>query len=89
MSFYSIYSIFNRIIYGAKLLNSFLIITLSGILIKVILNIILVSEYHQNGLALSTSINFTFFFITSLVLILKKLPVSFSLTLFNESLFHF
>ncbi|MFB3056942.1 MAG: lipid II flippase MurJ, partial [Ignavibacteriaceae bacterium] len=67
--FYSIYSIFNKIIYGARLVNSLLIITLGGILIKVILNIILVSEYQQNGLALSTSINFTFFFITSLVLI--------------------
>ncbi|MCH7963560.1 MAG: polysaccharide biosynthesis C-terminal domain-containing protein [Bacteroidetes bacterium] len=86
--FYSIYSIFNKIIYGAKLINSLLIITLGGILIKVILNIILVTEYQQNGLALSTSISFTFFFISSLVLIQKKLQVSISLILLSELLFH-
>jgi putative peptidoglycan lipid II flippase len=79
--FYSTYAIFNKIIYAAKFVNSLLLITITGIVLKIILNFIFVGLWKQNGLALSTSISYVFFFLSSFILIYKKLPLK------NQSLF--
>jgi len=79
--FYSTYAIFNKIIYAAKFVNSLLLITVTGIVLKIALNFIFVGLWKQNGLALSTSITYLFFFLSSFILVYKKLPMK------NESLF--
>ena len=79
--FYSTYAIFNKIIYAAKFVNSLLLITVIGIVLKIVLNFIFVGLWKQNGLALSTSITYLFFFLSSFILVYKKLPLK------NESLF--
>lgn len=72
--FYSTYTINNKIIYGARLLNQLLIITVLGIIFKVIMNFLLVTKFDQYGLALSSSISYIYFFISSVFLIKYKLP---------------
>jgi putative peptidoglycan lipid II flippase len=79
--FYSTYAILNKILYAAKYVNSLLLITVSGIVLKIALNFIFVGLWKQNGLALSTSITYLFFFLSSFILVYKKLPMK------NESLF--
>jgi len=73
--FYSIYSILNKVLYAAKLVNALLLITVTGIVIKIVLNFILVNEYQQNGLAIATSISFIFYFFSSIILIYGKLKL--------------
>jgi len=86
--FYSTYAIFSKIIYGAKLVNSLLLITLAGIVLKIVLNFIFVGLWKQNGLALSTSISYVFFFLSSFVLIYRKLPLKSQSLFLKELIFH-
>ena len=72
--FYSAYSIYNKIIYSAHLINTLLMITLGGVVIKIILNFLLVKSYQQDGLAFSTSVSYIFFFLLSMLLIYHKIP---------------
>lgn len=71
--FYSTYAIYNKIIYGARLVNQLLAITIIGIAIKIILNFVLVEKYQQNGLALSSAVSYIYFFLASIILISSKL----------------
>ncbi len=86
--FYSTYAIFSKIIYGAKFVNSLLLITLTGIVLKIVLNFIFVGLWKQNGLALSTSISYVFFFLSSFILIYKKLPLKNQSLFLKELVFH-
>lgn len=86
--FYSTYAIFNKIIYGAKFVNSLLLITVAGIVLKIILNFIFVGLWKQNGLALSTSISYLFFFLSGFILIYRKLPLKNQSLFFRELAFH-
>jgi putative peptidoglycan lipid II flippase len=86
--FYSTYAIFNKIIYAAKFVNSLLLITITGIVLKIILNFIFVGLWKQNGLALSTSISYVFFFLSSFILIYKKLPLKNQSLFLKELVFH-
>lgn len=86
--FYSAYTINNKIIYGARLLNQLLIITVLGIIIKIILNFLLVTKFDQYGLALSTSISYIYFFILSIYLIKKKIPELKHSIFFKELMFY-
>ena len=86
--FYSTYAILNKILYGAKLLNLLLIITVAGIALKIILNFIFVDLWKQNGLALSTSISYIFFFSISFILVHKKLPLKNHNVFISEFSFH-
>jgi len=86
--FYSTYAIFNKIIYGAKFVNSLLLITVTGIVLKIILNFIFVGLWKQNGLALSTSISYIFFFLSSFILVYKKLPMTNQSLFLKELIFH-
>ena len=70
--FYAIYSIFNKVLYSAKLIKQLLYITLVGILIKIIFNFYLVEYFDFVGLALSTSMSYFFFFSASLIVIVRK-----------------
>ena len=86
--FYSIYSVFNKIFYSAKWIKMLLVITICGIFFKILLNFILVKSLAQNGLALSSSISYTLFFLLSLLIIQKKLSFKIVKNLFLEIVFH-
>lgn len=71
--FFSTYAVINKIFYSKNLVNQLLFISLVVIAVKVILNIILVNEFKQNGLAMATSASLTCFFIFSYIYIMKKI----------------
>jgi putative peptidoglycan lipid II flippase len=86
--FYASYSILNKIIYSAGLIEKLLYITLGGIAIKILLNFLFVESMQQNGLALSTSISYIFFFFTSLILIYRRFSFKNKTFFFKELIFH-
>jgi putative peptidoglycan lipid II flippase len=74
--FYSVYAVLNKIFYSLNLAKLLLLITILGISLKLLLNFLFVEKYEQNGLALSTSISFIFFFASSYLVLNKKLNIS-------------
>jgi putative peptidoglycan lipid II flippase len=84
--FYAAYGILNKIIYSVGLIFNLLFITISGIAIKLIFNFIFVESMQQNGLALSTTISFIYFFSISYIVIYKKFSLS-GKSLFYKELF--
>jgi len=79
--FYSVYSVLNKMFYSTNMAKSLLVITIIGIFIKLIFNFLLVGDYQQYGLAVSTTLSYLFFFLISFILITKKLKIR------NTSLF--
>jgi putative peptidoglycan lipid II flippase len=71
--FISSYFVLNKLFYSFDKIKSLFLITIIGILIKVILSFQLVTNYKQDGLALSTSFTYLFFFLASYCLIFKHL----------------
>lgn len=71
--FYSIYSILNKMVYSTHLIKSLFIITIIGISLKIILNYLLVKTLMQNGLALSSSLSYIFFFSMTFIVLSKRL----------------
>ena len=94
--FYSGYAVLNKLLYSMNLGKQLLIITILGCSIKITCNFLFVGSLGQNGLALSSSISYIFFFISSLLLVktqlrldLNKIIISkFAFILFN-TLFSF
>jgi putative peptidoglycan lipid II flippase len=82
--FYSAYSVFNKIFYSINLAKYLLAITIVGIIIKLAFNFLLVGEYHQYGLAVSTTISYLFFFIVSYLVLNKKLKIKDKNLFFKE-----
>jgi peptidoglycan biosynthesis protein MviN/MurJ (putative lipid II flippase) len=56
--FYSIYAIINKIIYSLKEIKYLLIIYIISLLLKILLSSALVGKYHQDGLAIATTISY-------------------------------
>ncbi|MBK9282743.1 MAG: polysaccharide biosynthesis C-terminal domain-containing protein [Sphingobacteriaceae bacterium] len=73
--FYSIYAILNKILYGARLIEHLLIISLIGIIIKLVFNYILVGSMKHNGLALSSSLSYTFICLISVLVLSRKFKI--------------
>lgn len=71
--FYATYSVLNKVFYSADLSKYLLLITIAGICLKYILNHILIIEFAQAGLALSTSITYMSFLIISIIIFKFKL----------------
>jgi putative peptidoglycan lipid II flippase len=86
--FYSIYSILNKMIYSTRLIKSLLILTVIGISIKISLNYMLVGTLAQNGLALSSSLSYIFFFFAGFIILNKKLPFLNASLILRESILH-
>ena len=86
--FYSTYAILNKILYAAKFVNHLLLITIAGIVLKIALNFIFVGLWKQNGLALSTSVSYLFFFLSGFILVYKKLPLKNKSVFLKELAFH-
>ncbi len=71
--FYAVYAVINKLFYSSSMLKSLFYISVVGIIVKVMINFILVNLMAQNGLALGTTISYTFFFLVSITTIRKKL----------------
>lgn len=78
--FYSIYAVFNKIFYSLNKIRILLWVTVGGLFLKLVLNFLLVN-LEQNGLALSTSISYMFFFFATFFILNGKLKIK------NRSLF--
>lgn len=88
LALYASYGILNKLIYSIDEIKNLLIITIIGTLIKIFANIILVKSLKQNGLALSTSISYCFFFMAAHFILSRKLKFS-NMYYFKEFLFFF
>lgn len=73
--FYSSYAIVNKMIYSARLIKALIFISLLSLIVKIILNFVLIKDYAQYGLALSTSISYALLFFMG-VIVLKRIIVS-------------
>ena len=87
--FYSVYAVLNKIFYSLNLAKLLLLITIIGISLKLLLNFLLVEIFQQNGLALSTSISFIFFFASSYLVLNKKLDIIDKIIFIKEYCFYF
>jgi len=87
--FYSVYTVLNKMFYSLNLVKLLLVVTIMGIILKMIFNFLLVEQYQQYGLAISTSISFIFFFSVSYLLINRKLEVSDKTLFIKEFCFYF
>ena len=72
--FYSVYTVFNKLFYSLNQIKLLLWITIAGLILKMVFNFMLIG-LEQDGLALSTSISFIFFFLISYVLLNRKLKI--------------
>lgn len=80
-------AVFNKIFYSINQAKLLLLITVSGVILKFVLNFLFVG-FQQEGLALSTSISFIFFFVVSYVLLNKKLKIENQSLFIKDFLFH-
>ena len=87
--FYSVYTVLNKMFYSLNLVKLLLVVTIMGIILKMIFNFLLVEQYQQYGLAISTSISFIFFFSVSYLVINRKLEVSDRTLFIKEFCFYF
>ncbi len=85
--FYSSYSVLNKLLYSMELVKQLLVITILGCTIKIVCNFIFVNYLGQNGLALSSSISYVFFFGSSLILVKLRLKFSLTKIIFHKTIF--
>lgn len=85
--FYATYNVMNKLIYSMGLIKKLLYLTITGICLKILLNFLLVGSLKQNGLALSTSISYVFFFCYSFYLINKQIIFEKKYIFISELLF--
>jgi len=74
IAFYSVYAVFNKIFYSISKAKILLLITITGLLLKLLFNFLLI-DLQQDGLALSTSISFIFFFFASYIYLNVRLKI--------------
>ena len=61
--FYSTYTVVNKLLYGINAIKFLTIISIIGLSTKIITSFVLVENYRQNGLAMSSAIAYTLIFI--------------------------
>lgn len=71
--FYSSYAVVNKIFYGNNIVNQLLIITITGVGLKIILNYLLVDNFKEEGLAISSSASFILIFFATYFFVVYKL----------------
>lgn len=74
--FYSSYVVVNKLLYSTDMVKHLLVITVAGCLLKIVLNFILVLPMRQEGLALSSTLSYMFFFIASILLVIRKIKIN-------------
>ena len=70
--FFACYSIFNKYLYSYSALGKLFLISVSGLIVKIIINLLLVDSMKQDGLALGTSLAFIFLCISSYFFAIKE-----------------
>lgn len=73
--FYSAYALINKLFYASQMIRYLLILSIFGLFIKILLNFLLVVPFAQEGLAMSTSITYVFFFVSGSWLIFSILKI--------------
>jgi putative peptidoglycan lipid II flippase len=74
--FYSSYAVLNKLIYSKKLIKYLLLVAVISISLKIIMNFVFVDNLKQDGLALSSTLSYTSFFIFSFALVLYKVRLT-------------
>jgi putative peptidoglycan lipid II flippase len=77
--FYSSYALVNKLLYGMRAIKMILFVAVFSIVIKIILSLLLVEKYFQNGLALSSSISYIVMMTSATIIAshkLKKFKIS-------------
>jgi putative peptidoglycan lipid II flippase len=87
LAFFSVYVVFNKLFYSLNKVKLLLWITVIGIVIKFVFNFLLI-QYEQNGLALSTSISYIFYFFVSYIMLNITLKISNKAIFIQEFLVH-
>jgi len=86
---YSIYTVLNKMIYSLRLVKSLLKITLAGMILKIGLNYLLVGPLAQNGLALSTSVSYIFFFSAGFYVVARAIKFRYQKQFIADLILHF
>lgn len=81
--FYSLYTIFNKMIYGINGVKYLLLLTIAGVALKLFLNYYLVGKYSEQGLALATSLSYIFFSMFALFYIRAKIKIELAALLYE------
>lgn len=84
--FYSAYALINKLFYASQMIRYLLILSIFGLFIKILLNFLLVGPFSQEGLAMSTSITYAFFFVSGSWLIFSILKISGNKKFYSELL---
>lgn len=84
--FFSSYAIINKMLYSSGLVKFLFLISLIGLSIKIVLNISLVEQFNQNGLAFSSTISYSFLCVSGYYIAVKKNKFS-NISQFAKSLF--
>ncbi|WP_337864980.1 lipid II flippase MurJ [Ignavibacterium sp.] len=86
--FYSLYGILNKIFYVYEMVRTLFFVTVLGVCVKLLFNFILVDSMKQNGLVISTSSSYIFFFIMSVLIIHRRLKILDIKNIFKKILFY-
>ncbi len=73
--FFSSYAVLNKLIYSKKLIGYLLLVAVMSISLKIILNFAFVDNLRQDGLALSTTLSYTSFFLFSFIVVILKVKL--------------
>ncbi len=83
--FYSSYAVVNKLLYGMNAIKFLTFVSIMGLAIKITFSYILVDEYKQNGLAVSSAMAYTFIFLMGFIGSLKMIKMQNKILIFNES----
>jgi len=86
--FFSVYSVLNKIFYSLNETKLLLLITIAGLSIKLLFNFLFI-DLEQNGLALSTSLSYLFFFFASYIVLNYKLKIKDKSLFIKDFIVHF
>ena len=73
--FFASFAVINKVFYSMSLLKTLLIVSLTAVVIKLILNFLLVEELLQSGLALSSSITYIIITVSAFVILAQKIKL--------------
>ena len=85
--FYSTYLLSIKVLYSLSMHLWVLILSLTGFIIKIILNLLIVNTFYQNGLALSTSLVFIILFLSGFYISSKKLKINLNILCFKSIIY--
>lgn len=85
--FYSAFTITNKLIFTTGMIRKLLAISAGGFFLKIVLNILLVPVYRQNGLALATSVCYILMSTAAYLIVIKKINFRYTWALIKIMIF--